>query len=353
MPRIYIKPGEKVPLNLTERERKLIVANTLAPPYLTELLRFGTHEGKFKSYRLTLDELEELHGYIAAEANRTKVAKRQRQLDRILERIGRVLERHTDEDIPQQESNVFPSSMPPELATAITELVSTGEFTSLDEVNEALAHLTHDQNTRGNPDFNGLSPAEVHPLISIEWGSHDHPMRLNHILSSATFLHSRFLQNARTVLTLGLDATAIKSTAAGNLNRAFVGTMLKIGVWPEGFEDRVMRYNKVVNELDVFPLHLLRINLELAGLLQKRKGFFRNDQSRKAVACRRFGRGAVQDALPHLFPRVQYSLCRTIARGPVSSGNLCLLALRGLQALSTLDETRPHRGHALPTNGTP
>ncbi len=279
MPHIRIKSGEKVSLRLTAHERQLVLAHTFAPPNLTNLLRFGTHEGNFSRYRLTPDELEELLGYIAAEANHTKVPKRQRDFVRILERIDRELERHLNEASQQQESNSFPSSMPPELATAITKLISAGEFESLDEVNAALSNLTHEHNTRGNPDFSGLSPESVGRLIYTEWGSPDNPMRLNHAVPHELLLRSRLFQNARTFLNLGLDARAMKATATGNLNREAVGRMLNIGVWPEIYVDRVMRCSKVVNEQDIFPLHVLRIILELAGLVQRRKGFFKTTKA--------------------------------------------------------------------------
>jgi hypothetical protein len=44
------------------------------------------------------------------------------------------------------------------------------------------------------------------------------------------------------------------------------------------FRDRYLedlhRMNKVVNEADVWPLHVVRVNLELAGLIRRRKGTF-------------------------------------------------------------------------------
>ena len=48
------------------------------------------------------------------------------------------------------------------------------------------------------------------------------------------------------------------------------------------FRETTLRVNKVTNEQDVWPLHVLRVVMGQAGLLQKRKGYFRITQKGKA-----------------------------------------------------------------------
>ena len=48
-------------------------------------------------YRFTLDDLDELAGYVAAEANHAKDTKLEKQLHRLYARIAAVLESYTDE----------------------------------------------------------------------------------------------------------------------------------------------------------------------------------------------------------------------------------------------------------------
>ena len=48
-------------------------------------------------YRFTLDDLDELAEYIAAEANHAKDKKRQKEWDRLYARLANVLESYTDE----------------------------------------------------------------------------------------------------------------------------------------------------------------------------------------------------------------------------------------------------------------
>ncbi len=93
-----VRPGEKVPLRLSHRERELILENTLADDELTAALRGMPASSKVSVYSFTLDDLEELMGYVAAEANHAKDKKLQKELDRLFARIEEVLQSYTDED---------------------------------------------------------------------------------------------------------------------------------------------------------------------------------------------------------------------------------------------------------------
>ena len=95
--RKQITIGEKVPLELTERERDLITKHTFAGNNLTDRLRIMPSPGHRPIYRFTLDDLDELAGYVAAEANHAKVKKLEKELRRLYSRIADVLESYTDE----------------------------------------------------------------------------------------------------------------------------------------------------------------------------------------------------------------------------------------------------------------
>jgi hypothetical protein len=93
--RKQIAAGEKVPLELAERERDLIMKQTFADNDLTDRLRIVPSPGRRPIYRFTLDDLDELAGYVAAEANHAKVKKL--ELRQLYGRIADVLESYTDE----------------------------------------------------------------------------------------------------------------------------------------------------------------------------------------------------------------------------------------------------------------
>ena len=96
-PRKQIAVGEKVPLELHDPERDLIMNHTFAGNELTDRFRIVLGPGRSPSYRFTLDELEELAGYVAAEANHAKVKKLEKELRRLYARIAAVLESYADE----------------------------------------------------------------------------------------------------------------------------------------------------------------------------------------------------------------------------------------------------------------
>jgi len=92
-----IAVGERVPLELTERERDLIIKHTFADNGLTDRLRIVPSPGCRPVYRFTLDDLDELAGYVAAEANHAKVKKLETEFRRLYSRIADVLESYTEE----------------------------------------------------------------------------------------------------------------------------------------------------------------------------------------------------------------------------------------------------------------
>src|SRR5271166_3242812 len=90
-----MKPGEKVGLTLTQAERTLLHN---AMHGVTEEIRDVIRATPTaQPVMLTLDDLNDLEGHVAAEANHTKDKKLRQRLDAISEKIQRHLDRHDDE----------------------------------------------------------------------------------------------------------------------------------------------------------------------------------------------------------------------------------------------------------------
>jgi hypothetical protein len=92
-----IANGERVSLELNERVRDLIIKHTFAGNNLTDRLRLLPGPRKRPVYRFTLDDLDELAGYVAAEANHANVKKLEKELRRLFGRIVDVLDSYTYE----------------------------------------------------------------------------------------------------------------------------------------------------------------------------------------------------------------------------------------------------------------
>ena len=84
-------------LKFTQQERDLILGHTLAGSELTDRLRIAEIRGRYLIVKYTTEDLDELIGYIAAEASHTKNKKIQKQLDRLFDRLILVLDFENDE----------------------------------------------------------------------------------------------------------------------------------------------------------------------------------------------------------------------------------------------------------------
>ncbi len=94
MKRKKIPYGAKLPVRLTLRERDIIRDETFCDP---DFARLAIVDGKRIKVEMSLDDIEEIQGYIAAEANHTKNKKRQKELDRLFDKFQVFLGTYDDQ----------------------------------------------------------------------------------------------------------------------------------------------------------------------------------------------------------------------------------------------------------------
>ena len=87
--------GTKLPVKFTLVERDLIQQHTFYRPDFGDLEPLT---GKRITVDMSLDDIEELQGYVGAEANHTKDAKLQTKLDRIFGKLQKFLDRYEDQE---------------------------------------------------------------------------------------------------------------------------------------------------------------------------------------------------------------------------------------------------------------
>lgn len=85
-----LKPGGKVTLKLPVEQVDLIVEKTLIDDDLLATIHAAKVHDDIASIKCTLDDLDELAGYVAAVANNTKEKKLRRELDAISDQIDRL-----------------------------------------------------------------------------------------------------------------------------------------------------------------------------------------------------------------------------------------------------------------------
>lgn len=95
----YIPSGEKVPLKLTATERKLILDELIVVGMEYEELLRSTPANE--PLMMTLEDLDDFAGYIAAEANHCDSTKKQVKIDGVFQKIQKLLDRFSDEEPPQ------------------------------------------------------------------------------------------------------------------------------------------------------------------------------------------------------------------------------------------------------------
>lgn len=92
--RTAIPYGSKLPVTLTLRERDLIRDETFCNPGFAKC---AVVEGTGIKVELSLEEIEEIQGYVAAEANHTNNAKLQKELDRLSAKFQEYLDAYEDQ----------------------------------------------------------------------------------------------------------------------------------------------------------------------------------------------------------------------------------------------------------------
>jgi hypothetical protein len=95
MKRKKILWGTKLPVKLTFRERDLIRDETFYDP---DFAKLAFVDGKGIRLDLSLDDIEDIQGYVAAEANYTKNSKLQKELDRLFDKLQVFLDTYDDQD---------------------------------------------------------------------------------------------------------------------------------------------------------------------------------------------------------------------------------------------------------------
>lgn len=92
--RTVIPPGSKVPVRLTFRERDLIRNKTFCDP---DFAKCAVVEGTGIRMDLSLDEIEEVQGDVAAASNHTKNSKLRKDMDRLFDKLQGILDTYDDQ----------------------------------------------------------------------------------------------------------------------------------------------------------------------------------------------------------------------------------------------------------------
>ena len=111
-------------------------------------------------------------------------------------------------------------------------------------------------------------------LLHADWESDTGPMRFSPSLTLPDLADAAFFQNARILLAALAAEQGTPATATGNLTRAFVGSLFDRLILSKTSRESIREVCKVVNEQDLWPLHLARVVADCAGLVARRNKRF-------------------------------------------------------------------------------
>jgi repressor LexA len=94
-----IKPGQFVDVRLTTQERDLILERTFIDDEMGAHLRAAAARGSHLVVQLTLDDIDDLAGHVAAEANHCSEPRVRRVLNVVYDRLASIEDAVTDEDV--------------------------------------------------------------------------------------------------------------------------------------------------------------------------------------------------------------------------------------------------------------
>src|SRR5262245_34631830 len=102
MRRKRIPPGQLVDVRLTAQERDLILERTFIDGEMAARLRGALSRGSKLVVQLTLDDVDDLAGHVAAEANHCSEPRARGVLDAVHGRLARIEDTFTDEEGPAE-----------------------------------------------------------------------------------------------------------------------------------------------------------------------------------------------------------------------------------------------------------
>lgn len=257
---IRLNSDKHIIVILTPKERSALLEQSTV---IDDLIYEKVSNSKFGGLALSAYELQFLLRAVNYEIKHAKTPKLKKIFRKLYERLAN--------DFPVSlTTNAEPGTLP----NTPEALLHQGPYGSIDELNFRLQNLMKAHNELSDPKMGNLSPNQANKLIYSKWEGSDSTIKLNENLVLSDLQEARFLLNARIFLEALANQEGDTATAKGNLNRKFTKLIFERMHWRPGHKEDTIRFNKVLNEHDVWPLHIVRIICELARLVRKRKRKF-------------------------------------------------------------------------------
>ena len=201
MSKKHIRSEDRIGLKLTQAERSLLLEGLTLMPSVFEDAVKGTPTKE--PVMLTLDDLDALGGYVAAEANHTEDKRKGKKLDAVFQKIQKLLGTHTDEEPPRTISfdDAMNSKALTDNAVQVAEFAATALMAaeSMGIKSKPLAHFY-------------LSPAQREVLLAVPDISKSIKTRLKN--DNASFTIAEVASMTMSLVETSIDGTPRQQVAA-------------------------------------------------------------------------------------------------------------------------------------------
>ena len=152
-------------------------------------------------------------------------------------------------------------------------------------------------------------------------------------LSVDEIASSAVARNTLILLKQAIERVGLPLTATGNLSRATVAEMCKLIEWPNYDQADAFRLNKVINEPDFLPLHVVRQLAQAATLVRVQRGKLvrnavRQVHPKRCEARELTGRSISSRVLAHGPELLRTRVVRVLAPGGRGGRALVTISLR-------------------------
>jgi hypothetical protein len=178
-----------------------------------------------------------------------------------------------------REDGSFRKGVAGEVLAEIREELEDKELESLEDAQAVAAEVMNRRNNAAIEDFSGLSPRQMHRIISFPFESPDFVS----FPEDFSVPKDAPMMMLFTLLAEAVGAEGVRSTAKGNLPRKLCQEAF-LRFREAGLGGRFADFDKVNKEEDFFELHYVRLVAVLSGILRKhRNKFLLTVKGRKAV----------------------------------------------------------------------
>lgn len=268
-PQLTIPP---ITINLSAPERDTLLKNVPLPNNIVARLRFALHTAHGLEVTLSNDEVLVFGEAVEQSLPRIRQRNDALLIEGFFERFVTTVHDICAESVGFSEGPDFPPDMPEAMREAIQQLLDSGEYETPEALMEALRRAVIETDDSRHERLFGLTIGDVIKLLRADWTEPTSLLWLDERIPREQLAGSSYCMNALRFLALTESTGGFKLTPKKNLNRESVRLLLDSGSFPEVDTGQLLRYSKVINEIDVRPLHMVHLLLRETKMVRHFKG---------------------------------------------------------------------------------